>query len=327
MRCPTLTELPPPPLGKSGWPWTAESLQLPDRMPGGRPWPRISIVTPNYNHGQFIEETIRSVLLQGYPNLEYMIFDGGSTDDTNEIIKKYEPWLAYWISEKDRGQAHAINKGFARASGDILQWINSDDLLLSNALSHVGAAFDGASIVAGSVINFGENCEILVRNRGLTAQALITGRCTYHQPGVWLAKAMFQQLGPFSEDLHYFFDWLYTIQYLERWPSVIFLDQPLVKFRFHPRSKTVAQIAHWNFERRRGLKKILAGGAACYLKRAARRDLQLLRWRRYLRTARTHKSRGRLYRASKIVLGALWLPGQRLNRYTLGAVRRILFTD
>ena len=112
MRCPTLKELPPSEAGKTGWPWTEESPQLPDNMPDGSPCPKISIVTPSLNQGQFIEETIRSVLLQGYPNLEYIIIDGGSTDGSVDIIKKYEKWLAYWITEPDRDQGHAINKGF-----------------------------------------------------------------------------------------------------------------------------------------------------------------------------------------------------------------------
>ncbi|WP_372719109.1 glycosyltransferase family 2 protein [Novipirellula sp.] len=89
--------------------------------------PRLSIVTPSYNQSTFLEETIRSVVDQGYPNLEYVVIDGGSTDGSIEIIKKYESHLAYWESEPDEGHGHALNKGFARTSGEIMAWINSDD--------------------------------------------------------------------------------------------------------------------------------------------------------------------------------------------------------
>lgn len=119
-------------------------------------YPKISIVTPSFNQGDFLEETIRSVILQGYPNLEYIIIDGGSSDKSIEIIKKYEPWLKYWISETDNGQSHALNKGFSKATGEIFGWINSDDYYNNNtffniiklchkhpnAVAWVGASYD-----------------------------------------------------------------------------------------------------------------------------------------------------------------------------------------
>lgn len=130
-----IDDLPEPPEGKMGWPWTEQSEPLSDAQPDGLPRPKVSIVTPSYNQGEYIEETIRSVLLQGYPNLEYVIIDGGSNDETVDIIKKYEPWLDYWVSEADQGQSHAINKGFQHCTGSHGNWLNSDDVLCTNAVS------------------------------------------------------------------------------------------------------------------------------------------------------------------------------------------------
>ena len=142
MRYPTLSESPPLSPGKTGWPWAEKNLQLPDTMPGGSPWPRISIVTPSCNQGRFLEETIRSVLLQGYPNLEYVIIDGGSSDGSVDIIRKYESQLAYWDSRPDSGMYYAINEGFAHSTGDIMAWLNSDDMYTPWSLRVVGEIFE-----------------------------------------------------------------------------------------------------------------------------------------------------------------------------------------
>ena len=132
MQCPRLSQLPPPPGRKTGWPWTEEtpvSRMIQESEPA-----RISVITPSYNSARYLEETVRSVLLQGYPNLEYILIDGGSADSSVDLIKKYAKWISFWVSEKDRGYADAVNKGFARATGEILAWIPASDLYTPGAL-------------------------------------------------------------------------------------------------------------------------------------------------------------------------------------------------
>lgn len=219
MRCPTLSELPSPPPGKSGWPWTAESAQLPDTMPDGAPWPRVSIVTPSYNQAQFIEETIRSVLLQGYPDLEYIIIDGGSTDGSVEIIRKYEPWLAYWVSEKDRGQSEAINKGFARATGEIVAWLNSDDYYEPSVFHRVIAclvAHPEYSVIYSDCYLVNEHSQRLRLNycRDFSKIGLLESNFI-SQPTVFLRAGVIGIVGELDQSLHYCMDldwWLRMVQ-------------------------------------------------------------------------------------------------------------------
>lgn len=134
-----LRTLPPPPAGKTGWPWTQESD--PEIFGSDISWPKLTIVSPSFNQGDFLEQTIRSVLLQNYPNLEYIVIDGGSTDQSKQIMDKYSPWLSYYQSNKDRGQSHAINLGFSLSSGSFHGWINSDDFYVENCFSKVITAF------------------------------------------------------------------------------------------------------------------------------------------------------------------------------------------
>ena len=207
MRCPTLNELPPPP-GKTGWPWTEESPQLPDTVPDGRPWPRVSIVTPSYNQAQFIEETIRSVLLQGYPNLEYIVIDGGSTDGSVDIIRRYEHWLAYWVSELDRGQSHAINKGWARARGDILAWLNSDDFYQPGAVqAAVRYLLDHPDVSMVYSDNF--RCDVFGRPLGVyrsgpfDLRIALSGKGVHiSQPTTFIRREILERIGPVEESLH-----------------------------------------------------------------------------------------------------------------------------
>jgi glycosyltransferase involved in cell wall biosynthesis len=182
-------------------------------MPEGSPWPRISIVTPSYNQGQFIEETIRSVILQGYPNLEYIIIDGGSSDQSVNVIRKYEPWITYWVSEQDRGQSHAINKGFARCTGDVVAWLNSDDVYFPGILKYVAEKYRAAQadrfwLVAGIEYLDQESGTSVVafQNEWYSIMDWVIGDAQIHQQGAFWSRAIQDVAGPLLEDFHYGFD-------------------------------------------------------------------------------------------------------------------------
>ena len=250
MRCPTLRELPPPPPGKTGWPWTEETQPLPDTMPHGGEWPKISIVTPNYNYGQFIEETIRSVLLQGYPNLEYIVIDGGSTDDSVEIIKKYEPWLSYWVSEKDKGQTEAINKGFAKCTGHLFVWINADDTYRKcRCLGTVAELYRKKyTFIVGQclMVDVNGNPDEKKQKYGESVPVNFSQYLKHWkypslpQPAVFVDKKLCDYSFPLDSSLYMIMDYQLFLRVLKQNPKSIWINEKWVNFKYHGNNKTAA---------------------------------------------------------------------------------------
>jgi len=219
-------------------------------MPDGRPWPRISIVTPSYNQAEFLEETIRSVLLQGYPELEYMLVDGQSQDGSLQVIQKYAPWLTYWVSETDRGQSHAINKGWQRASGDLLAYLNSDDFYLPGGLARAAQAFANdpqAAVIAGGIA-YTDASSALRQTKPPFLRAASPLDLSLLDPGDWFipqqssffVRAALDRAGRcLREDLHFTMD--RELMYrLCREGRVTLLPDALAADRSHANSKRIA---------------------------------------------------------------------------------------
>ena len=220
---------------------------IPETRGDGSAWPTISIVTPSFNQAQYIEETIRSVLLQGYPSLEYIVMDGGSTDGSREILERYGPFLDYLTSTKDEGQADALNKGFARATGDVFGFINSDDVLAKGAIGRLATEThrceNGSRVwLCFPVEDFDES--------GPRATALQRASCdlaewvrlssSLHQPGVFWSADMFRECGGFDARLQCAFDRDLFMRFLVRgWRFRVVRGPAIARFRLHERSKTV----------------------------------------------------------------------------------------
>lgn len=245
--CPSLDDLPPPPKEKMGWPWTEESPRVEEYMANGSDWPLISIVTPSYNQAVYLEETIRSILLQGYPNLEYMIFDGGSNDKSIEIIKKYEPWLDYWISESDRGQSHAINKGWKKSTGDILAWLNSDDVYQRGIFSKVAEVSSKTAVG----ITYGD-CDIINTKSEYVGTykapmpslrffrrlwSCWKGEYNISQPATFFDRKLLERTGYLKEYYHYAMDYDLILRSSVK-GNFNFINETLAKFRRYPENKS-----------------------------------------------------------------------------------------
>lgn len=210
--------------------------------------PKISIVTPSFNQGQYIEQTILSIIEQDYDNVELIIIDGGSTDNTIEVIKKYENKITYWVSEKDNGQAHAINKGLKIASGDIFNWINSDDFLEPGALKNIAKTFvenPNKKIVCGYTHCFFDETgmESHIYQMGIQKNVADTiGKVEMNQPGSYYRMDAIRSLGGVNESLRYVFDDELWFKFLCKYGlnSVGFTNQLVAHFRLHESSKSVS---------------------------------------------------------------------------------------
>lgn len=244
----TLQSLPPTP-GRTGWPFTEASPPLPERT---TPWPRITVVTPSFKQGPFIEETIRSVLLQGYPNLQYLVMDGGSPDETKAVLEKYAPWLDFWVSERDDGQTHAINKGLERADGDYFAWLNSDDVYEPGALAAMVQALEaspGARLVCGACTWFDANGYRDVRPSrpdAPFAQWLMTS--PLQQPASMWARSLHTELGPLDPSLRYVMDQELFARFRAQQVPMVASSTPFARLRLHAASKTVSTENRFRWE-------------------------------------------------------------------------------
>ena len=240
-----LADLPPAPDGRTGWPWTeGPEVELAPLRPDGSEWPTLTIVTPSYNQAAYLEETLRSVLLQGYPRLQYIVVDGGSTDGSVDIIKRYAPFLDRWISERDRGQTDAIRKGLALAQGEAFNWLCSDDVYRRGALAQVGGAWAPDRIVYGLARFIDENGSDLGtcpgQSQTMTWDKLLRfGSYYLIQPATFLPTQDVIDAGGPNLTLHYVMDWdLYTRLKSRTYTCV---PRDLVAYRLHQTSKTFSQ--------------------------------------------------------------------------------------
>jgi glycosyltransferase involved in cell wall biosynthesis len=200
--------------------------------------PKITIVTTSFNQGHFIEETMRSVINQGYPNLEYIVIDGGSKDSSVDIIRKYEASLAYWVSEKDRGPADAIAKGFKRATGSIIAWLNSDDVYQPGSLAKAAAAFNAdpnVDVVYGNCYWMDREGHVLAEKRQtpFSAVGFKYGGADLQQPATFWKRDLYERCGGLDPDFRAAFDMDLFFRFIDHHAKFKHIDDFLASFRVH----------------------------------------------------------------------------------------------
>ncbi len=225
--------------------WCANSQTSPDTYET-QVYPKISIIMPSYNQGGFIEETIRSILLQNYPALELIIMDGGSTDETVDILKKYDKWINFWVSEKDAGQSDAMNKGWRKATGEVIAFINSDDYYEQEVLARVGKFFakaKGKNMLLGKTrVIESDGTEIKVKtpcNR-YSHLAVLGGRHAMpnNPVGYFYSREIQEEVGDFDVNDHYSMDYRFLLKAFKSADYISFEDAVFGNYRYDDHTKT-----------------------------------------------------------------------------------------
>jgi glycosyltransferase involved in cell wall biosynthesis len=206
--------------------------------------PKISVVTPSYNQAIYLEETIQSVLNQNYSNLEYIVIDGGSTDNSVEVIKKYEKYLTYWVSERDKGQTDAIAKGLMRTTGQFVSWLNSDDTYLPGCLDAVACAAEkdpDADVIYGDYIITDPHGKTLLKKREIRFDydIMLYGVNMIGQPAAFFSRSTYNRLGGLDINLNYFMDVEFWLRIARSGGKFVHLKKFLATYRFHNESKTI----------------------------------------------------------------------------------------
>lgn len=210
--------------------------------------PRITIVTPSFNQAKYLPETIESVIKQDYPNLEYIIIDGGSTDGSVDVIKRYERHLAYWVSEKDSGQSEAINKGFKKATGELFTWVNSDDVLLPGSLQTVAEYYGKCNqpdIITGNVVYIDDKGRITRFLRLPRQSRFFFFRGVWHAsaPAIFFKSSLFQSVGGVHVHYHLCMDFDLWMRMMNKGARIVHTPRFLGGYRWHHEAKTAQYLA------------------------------------------------------------------------------------
>lgn len=212
-------------------------------------FPKISIITPSFNQGEFIEDTICSIINQNYPNLEYIICDGGSTDNTVDIIKKYEDKITFWCSEKDKGQTDAINKGMKKATGDIVGWLNSDDVLLPGSLFQIANFFAihrTCEFMNGTLMEMDRKGDVLKFTHIIMSKYFMKHGCfNICQQGMFWKRELFDKVGFLNKNFHAEMDVEWLIRNYESGTNIKLYNKPLGAIRVHEETKTAQGGVIW----------------------------------------------------------------------------------